>query len=131
MKLPAELRQTAAVMGAELEASRLRVVLAPCQRGRASSMIRAVDERNPAWYRALRLEYPSGRRRGRKKPDTLIKRAATLRGLAELEQGEMGSVYAARLFPFVVEEYLANWRPLDLLAISGEAGHRQPKPIYL
>ncbi len=129
MKLPAELRQTAAVMRAELEASRLCVTLAPCQRGRAGNQIRTVDECNPAWYRQFCLEYPSGRKRGRKKPDTAIKRAGTLRGLAELERGEMHSVYAVRLFPYVVEEYLAAWRPLDLLAVSGEAG--QPQPIYL
>jgi hypothetical protein len=129
MKLPAELRQTAAVMRAELESSRLRVALAPCERGRAGNQIRTVDECNPAWYQRFCLEYPSSRRQGRKKPDTAIKRAGTLRGLAELERGEMQSVYAVRLFPYVVEEYLAAWQPLDLLAVSVEAG--QPQPIYL
>jgi hypothetical protein len=111
MKLHDELRKTAGIMRAELERSRLTVALAPCERGRANNMIRAVDSKNPEWYRAFCRQYPSSRRRKRKKPDTAIKRANTLRALSELEQGEMKTEYAERLFPFVCEEYLNHWQP--------------------
>lgn len=132
MTLPAELRQAAGIMKAELEGQRLRVTLAPCQRGRAGNMIRVAEEQNPDWYRAFCLEYPSSRKRGRNKPDTLIKREATVRGLAELEQGEMNSIYAIRLFPHVVEHYLNHWRPTPApTAKNGGAEERLPVPIYL
>lgn len=53
MLLPMALRETAQVMLWELEANRLRVGLAPCQRGRRHSRIRVVEETNPDWYRTF------------------------------------------------------------------------------
>lgn len=56
--------------------------------------------------------------------------AGTLAGAAaKAGRGEMQSVYAVQLFPYVVEEYLAAWQPFNLAAVSVEAG--QPQPIYL
>lgn len=130
MKLPAELRQTAGVMCAELEGTQLRVALAACQHGGRNRKIRVVEQRNPDWYRRFCLAYPSSRRRRRKKPDTLIKRAATLRGLRELEQGEMESVYAIRLFSVVVDEYLSNWQPAELFEAKSSRAE-VPQPIFL
>ena len=134
MKLPAELRQTASIMHRELEQQQLRVALASCQRGRRYRMIRVVEERNPVWYRQFCAEYPSSRQRDRKKPDTAIKRQNTLRALVELGRGEMQSVYAVRLMPYVCEEYIENWRPVRAVASigrNGEGAARQPEPVYL
>ena len=130
MKMPPELCHTAAVMRAELESTRLTVALAPYQRGRAGNSIRVVEQRNPAWYSRFCAAYPSSRKRSRKKPDTRIRRANTLRALAELERGKMASEYAARLFPVVCEEYLKHWRP-DAPAALAKSGEAAARPIYL
>ena len=68
---------------------------------------RQVDEQNPKWYREFCARYSPSRRakmRKRKKPDTYIKRAHTLRALGELASGRCRTVYAVRLLPFVKAE---------------------------
>lgn len=69
--------------------------------------IRVVDEQNPLWYQKFCACYAPSQRtrmRRRKKPDTYIKRAHTLRALSEIASGKCETVYADRLLPYVEEE---------------------------
>ena len=92
----------------ELASRRLEVVLvpSPVEYWPTEQQRRVVCERNPGWYRELCRQYTSCRTRPRqrRKPDTLIKRRHTLRALAEIEDGRVESVYAQRVYPFVVRE---------------------------
>jgi hypothetical protein len=96
----------AQLMAHDLAGSRLRVVLVPDKfHPGGVRRLRAVDEQNPAWYRAFCEHYPARRRRPRRRglPDTAIKRRHVLRGLDELAEGRCRSEYAQRLLPVVVE----------------------------
>jgi hypothetical protein len=100
----------------ELASRRLEVVLvpSPVEFWPTQQQRRVVCERNPAWYRELCRQYPSSRSRPRRraKPDTAIKRAHTLRALAEIQDGRVESEYAQRVYPFVIKaaaEYEATF----------------------
>lgn len=100
----------------ELASRRLEVVLVPSsvEHWPTDRQRRVVCERNPGWYRELCRQYPSRRSRPRRraKPDTAIKRAHTLRALAEIENGRVESEYARRVYPFVekaAKEYVATF----------------------
>lgn len=100
----------------ELASTRLEVVLvpSPVEHWPTDRQRRVVCERNPAWYRELCRQYPSRRTRPRRraKPDTAIKRAHTLRALAEIQDGRVESEYAQRVYPFVIkaaEQYVATF----------------------
>jgi len=92
----------------ELASRRLEVVLvpSPVEYWPTEQQRRVVCERNPKWYRELCRQYESNRTRPRRrrKSDTLIKRAHTLRALAEIEDGSLDTEYAKRVYPFVVKE---------------------------
>jgi hypothetical protein len=110
----------------ELASRRLEVVLvpSPVEFWPTQQQRRVVCERNPAWYRELCRQYPSSRSRPRRraKPDTAIKRAHTLRALAEIQDGRIDSEYAQRVYPFVEKaavEYAAAF-----------ARKHQPQPAH-
>lgn len=110
----------------ELASRRLEVVLvpSPVEFWPTQQQRRVVCERNPAWYRELCRQYPSRRTRPRRraKPDTAIKRAHTLRALAEIQDGRVESEYAKRVYPFVEKaavEYAAAF-----------ARKHQPQPAH-
>jgi len=108
MTIPLLHRLIAEQMHHELASTRLEVVLvpSPVEHWPTDRQRRVVCERNPAWYRELCRQYPSRRSRPRRraKPDTAIKRAHTLRALAEIENGRVESEYAKRVYPFVAQE---------------------------
>ena len=101
----ADLQQTAKLMRAQLENERLTVVLIPARFG--SGKLRAVQNSNPIWYQEFCAAYEAQRTkpRQRKKFDTKIKRAHTLRALKEISRGEVKSRYAKRLLPYVEDYY--------------------------
>lgn len=90
------------IMLAELESSRLEVMLVPLNRNlrgwNEGGMKRVVCDRPPNWYRALCGRFPSSRVRNKKHPDTRIRRQNILSVLGRLAQGK-GSVskYAEEL----------------------------------
>lgn len=89
---------------AELEGNILEVVLIPSidpECAMRGGMIRAVASANAQWYREFCLQFESSRRRQRKKPDTMIKRQWTRRGLNELIDGKCHTTYAQRLKRFI------------------------------
>ena len=98
----------AQMMHDDLERRQLDVVLAPCfgWMGDTGRYRRVVQETNPRWYQKFCTDWPSNRSRPRRrrKPDTRIKRQATLRALREIASGHCRTEYAARLLPVVVEE---------------------------
>jgi hypothetical protein len=99
------LREMAKAMVSELEGSRLTVELAPAREPKhGGHMVRVVSERNPSWYRRLCRAYVSGRRRARRKHDTLIKRRHTLRALEDIAKGRTRGSYIERLLPVVHRE---------------------------
>lgn len=108
MTIPLLHRLIAEQMHHELASTRLEVVLvpSPVEHWPTDRQRRVVCERNPGWYRELCRQYPSHRSRPRRraKPDTAIKRAHTLRALAEIENGRVDSEYARRVYPLVVEQ---------------------------
>ncbi len=96
------LRETAELMRYDLLGRRLRVSL--IRGGFGGAILRSVESRNPEWYRRFCAYYsPANRRkpRRRKKTDTYIKRAHTLRALKEIASGRNETEYAERLMPFV------------------------------
>lgn len=95
--------EAAAELLAELESSRLEVVLVPQkQRTNEGGMIRVAASRNAAWYRRFCAAYPSGRIRRNNAPDTRIRRRETLRALESIVSGnERKSAYFFRLLPFI------------------------------
>ena len=100
-----ELAELAAMLRADLDQRQLRVALRMDSYDHRT--YRQVDEQNPKWYREFCARYSPSRRakmRKRKKPDTYIKRAHTLRALGELASGRCRTVYAVRLLPFVKAE---------------------------
>ena len=116
MTIPLFHQLIAEQMHHELASRRLEVVLvpSPVEHWPTDRQRRVVCERNPAWYRELCRQYPSRRSRPRRraKPDTAIKRAHTLRALAEIEDGRVESEYAKRVYPFVekqAQQYVATF----------------------
>jgi len=105
MTIPLHHQLIAEQMRHELASTRLEVVLvpSPVEHWPTDRQRRVVCERNPAWYREFCRQYPSRRTRPRRraKPDTAIKRAHTLRALAEIQDGRVESEYAKRVYPFV------------------------------
>ena len=108
MTIPLLHRLIAEQVHHELASTRLEVVLvpSPVEHWPTDRQRRVVCERNPAWYRELCRQYPSRRSRPRRraKPDTAIKRAHTLRALAEIQDGRIDSEYAQRVYPFVTQQ---------------------------
>ena len=100
-----KIRETAAIMQAELQAERLTVVKSPSQTI-GGNAIRAVVSVNPAWYRGFCSQYTSGREKPRRKKhhDTLIKRQHTIDALGRLAAGVNNWVYTDRLLPVVLDE---------------------------
>ena len=100
-----ELAEFAATLRADFDQRHLRISLAWVFFDNIG--IRCIEEQNPKWYREFCARYSPSKRskmRKRKKPDTYIKRAHTLRALAELASGRCRTVYAVRLLPFVKAE---------------------------
>ena len=116
-------REVAQVMLWELEGSRLRVTLAPSQVGHCwRRRIRVVEETNPEWYQRFCSEHSDSLRtrpRKRKKPDTYIKRAHTLRALNEIASGQARTEYAQRLMPYVAKE--AEQYEREITRVSGHS----------
>lgn len=107
MGIKSELRETAAYMARELEENRLVVVLIPAPiKKHPGHKIRAVESRNPAWYREFCAAHQTSRSIPRKtlKPDTMIKRNHTIAALHRLANGKNNSPYTERLLP-IVEDY--------------------------
>jgi hypothetical protein len=99
MKVPDELVVHLCEMQAELSLNRLEVTLVPSRRSdaRISDMIRAVLDRNPAWYRKLCNKYLSSRERNHRKPDTRIRRQDIERILDQMTDGVAKSIYCKDL----------------------------------
>ena|SRR2546421_8149373 len=98
--------KVAKVLLAELESSRLEVVLIPSRDpdcAMRGGMLRAVQEQNADWYQSFARQFESHRkdRLRWRKFKTKIKRNDTLRGLRELVEGNCDSVYAQRLKDFI------------------------------
>jgi hypothetical protein len=89
----------------DLKQRRLRVALVFPAMDFGYVGLRKAEEQNPVWYQDFCAQYSPSKRtprpRQRKKPDTFIKRADTLRALGEIAAGRADSVYAQRLMPFV------------------------------
>jgi len=86
----------------ELEGNILEVILVPSRDDDCAmrgGMIRCVASKNARWYREFCLLYESSRRR--RKPDTMIKRQWTRRGLNALREGKCHTIYAQRLKKFI------------------------------
>lgn len=93
-------------MLADLEGSRLEVVLAPSKRGgRDWDMIRVAANKNCAWYRSFCARHPSGRTRKNNCPDTRIKRRNTLRALRAMIAQKPGGIYEAELHRIAEKKY--------------------------
>ena len=76
------------IMLAELESSRLEVVLVPSKRHtNEGGMIRVAASRNCNWYRRFCLSHPSSRKRNHRKPDTRIRRKDIVRILTRMTNG--------------------------------------------
>jgi hypothetical protein len=89
---------------AELEGNILEVILVPSRDpdcAMRGGMIRCVASKNARWYREFCERYESNRRRARNKPDTMIRRQWTRRGLNELIEGKCETIYAQRLKTFI------------------------------
>lgn len=130
MTIPLLHRLIAEQMHHELASTRLEVVLvpSPVEHWPTDRQRRVVCERNPGWYRELCRQYPSHRSRPRRraKPDTAIKRAHTLRALAEIENGRVDSEYARRVYPLVVEQaqqYVVTFEQTRKLARKEQPHH--------
>jgi len=82
----------------ELQSFRLEVVLVP-QRYRTNEggMVRVAVSQNAKWYRDFCAAHSSGRKRKNAAFDTRIKRAATIRTLSQMVNGEWRSAYAPTL----------------------------------
>lgn len=97
----------------ELEGNYLEVILVPSRDDDCAlrgGMIRCVQTENARWYRKFCLQYESSRNRGRRKPDTLIKRQWTRRALGELRDGKCHTIYAHRLRQFIRQYARENKR---------------------
>ena len=101
---PVHLRPILAAMLESMLDCRLEVTLIPSvvpDCAADGGMIRAVVDRNPAWYRDLCASYPSERRRGgrvhRGEPKTRVKRHTAMAVLVELLHGGSRSKYAQDL----------------------------------
>jgi hypothetical protein len=88
---------------AELESTRLEVALVPQRiRTNEGGMIRVAISKNATWYRRFCAQYLSARKRCNAAPDTLIKRALTVRALTQMAAGKWPeTTYVARLAPIV------------------------------
>lgn len=101
------IQHTAEMMLAELERERLVVVLIPSRDvdcAMRGGKIRAVESRNPVWYRELCAEHPSSRGTRKGKFDTLIKRQHVIRALKEISSGVCKTLYAQRVMPYIIGE---------------------------
>ena len=78
----------AALLLAELESTRLEVVLVPCRRSvNEGGCIRVAASKNVLWYRRFCAQYASDRRRRNRAFDTRIRRANVVSVLSRLAQG--------------------------------------------
>ncbi len=97
-------QRIALYMAAELEASRLEVVLHDDGSGRRRT---AISE-NPRWYQKLCARYTNVRR-GYRRLKTYIKRRETIAALYRMAKGQPAGVYAERLKP-LLREVDRDWR---------------------
>ncbi len=85
------MRVALAVMLAELESSKLEVVLVPLDPRKRNynegGMKRVAVSRNATWYQKLCAQYPSSRGTRRGGFDTRLRRANVLRALLRLQRG--------------------------------------------
>lgn len=93
------------ILKAELESSRLEVMLVPLSPARRGynegGMKRVCASRNCSWYRKHCAANPSSRVRNRRKSDTRIKRGDTLAVLERLIAGKPSrSKYVTELLSF-------------------------------
>lgn len=93
----------ASQMLADLREERLAVVLVPCKRG-TMRMLRAVENRNPWWYRKLCGAFmrgpdsPKHRKHRQENHATVITRRGTINALRKIANGEKpNTIYAERL----------------------------------
>lgn len=94
-------QQAAKYMLEELEAGRLEVAKVESQQG---GYVRVCVSVNCEWYKAFCRAYEGfGRNQRYKKPRTYIKRCHTIAALKRIMEGDIDSVYAARLEPFISE----------------------------
>lgn len=85
-------------MLAELESSRLEVILVPLRRpANVGGMARVAASVNAPWYRRFCAAFPSDRIRRKAAFDTRIKRANTVAALNALIAGHCRSKYAPAL----------------------------------
>ncbi len=95
-------QQVATYMLDELEAGWLEVAKVESQQG---GYIRVCMSVNCEWYSRFCRAHEGFRRTRRwKKARTIIKRCHTIRALKRIIAGEMDSVYAERLEPFIREQ---------------------------
>ena len=86
------------VMLAELESSRLEVVLVPCRRFvNHGGCVRVAISKNAPWYQRFCADHGSSRKRKNAAHDTRIKRREIVRILGNLIAGRSRSKYAPAL----------------------------------
>lgn len=79
----------AALLLAELESTRLEVVLVPCRRfANVGGCIRVAASKNAPWYRRFGAQFGSDRRRRNRAFDTRIRRANVVSVLSRLADGK-------------------------------------------
>lgn len=94
------------MMLAELEGNRLEVILVPQRRWtNEGGCVRVAVSKNCRWYRAWCAKYPSSRVRRNSAPDTLIKRANTVKALEGLIAGTYQGKYREGLVK-IAEKFL-------------------------
>ena len=99
-------RFVAGIMLRQLEREGLEVSLVPAPEQKHSDhQIRAVENRNPSWYRDLCAAYPSNRTRTRQRKakftDSLIDRRLVIRALEQISLGKNTTLYTRRVLPIV------------------------------
>lgn len=108
----AELRLFAQIMIKDLEDNMLSVVLIPAPEPKhADHMIRAVESRNPKWYRLFCADFISDRKGGH--PRTYIKREHVFRALSQIASGKSDTIYAERLLPYIEYFYKTENKKYD------------------
>jgi len=97
-------QQAAEYMLEELESGWLEVAKVPSHQG---GYVRVCMSVNCDWYRAFCRAYEGFRLSRRwKRPRTIVKRCHAIAALKRIMAGEMDSVYAERLEPFIQERIM-------------------------
>ena len=116
----AALFNTLEAMRAELESHQHEVALIPAPRPmHAMHFVRVAVDKNPAWYRDLCRQFPSGRRDQNKHGRTEIKRRETLAAIDRLQRtGLVATVYDQRLIEAARAYYRQTRKRLNLAAAA-------------